>query len=143
MRLRIVSSVLACSLALSGTAFAGGIRDSIPGAVERNLAEQARQRGRGDNPMMIPGIALIGGGGLLMALGLMSSSGVECTVGESRSGAITGGCDTKSNKGLIFAGLGAAGVGGFLLMRGAKQRNSSPYIMPTVGGVSVGQRLSF
>lgn len=93
--------------------------------------------------MMIPGIALVGGGALLMLLGFMSTSGVECTVGETRSGTITSGCDSKSNKGLIFAGLGAAGLGGVLIMRGEKQRNSAPYIMPTAGGVAVGQRLSF
>lgn len=136
MRVRIVSAVLACSLA-SGPAFAEGIRASIPGAVERELAAQASQRGRGENPMMVPGLVLIAGGGGLALLGLVYPSGIECK--ESRT---SFDCGTTANKGLLFGGLGAAALGGILIMRGEKQR-SSPYIMPTERGVVVGQRLSF
>jgi hypothetical protein len=139
MMRHILSLVLAFSLA-GGTAFAESIRSSIPAAAAAAGAAQARQRGRGENPMMVPGLVLMGGGASLATLAMLAPSGVKCKDTGGRSFGVE--CGTTANKGLLFTGLGAVGVGGYLIMRGEKQR-SAPFVAPTVGGVVAGHRFTF
>lgn len=130
---------LGLAFMLSGApAFADTIRTSIPAAVTAELAaEAAAQRGRGENPRLVPGLALLGVGASLFVGSFVYTTTVEC--GDTRSGFA---CGTKANKGLMFTGLAAAAAGGYLLWSGEKMRNAS-YVMPTPGGVAVGRRISF
>ncbi len=136
MRGRVVSFGVIATLVAS-TAFAGpGIRESIPAAVAREVAAQ-NQRGRGENPMLVPGLVLIGGGAGLALLAVLNPTSVECSETSSSFE-----CGTKANKALLFSGLGAAALGGVLIMRGNRQSNA-PSIVTTPGGVAVQQRIRF
>jgi hypothetical protein len=123
-----------------GVAFGDTIRSSIPAAVDAEAAAQTRQRGRGENELIVPGIVLISGGAGLALLGVIYPSGAKCEETGGRNFGIQ--CGTTANKGLLFTGLGAAALGGYLIMRGEKQRNR-PFVAPTAGGIVAGHRLSF
>lgn len=133
MRGRVVSLAVIVSLVAS-TALAGPIRSSIPAAVAREVAAQSQG---GENPMLVPGLVLIGGGAGLALLAVLNPTGVECS---ETSSSIE--CGTKANKALLFSGLGAAALGGVLIMRGSRQSNA-PSIVTTPGGIAVQQRIRF
>lgn len=137
MKRPVVAALLAILLPASH-ARASDFADSIARATGRaaNASEQARSAARGENPYLVPGLVLVGGGATLALWGLLSTTGVECT---SDPLAINVKCDTTSNKGLTFAGLGAAGVGAILLWRGEQQRHQ-PEIVVQRGKVAVAQR---
>jgi hypothetical protein len=111
----LLVGTLVCSLAAE-PAFAGDLTTSISKAATE-LAGQQSTAARGANPYMIPGLALIGGGGVVAVLGMLSTTSASCTVSTS-----TVACDTGNNKGLLFGGLGIAGVGVWLLMKGEHER---------------------
>jgi hypothetical protein len=78
-------------------------------AVSAGQAQRPAARGRG--PSKTPGFVLVGIGGLLMLLAVASPS-ASCS--ETTT---TFSCGTGPNKGLMFAGLGAAGFGTFLIVK--------------------------
>jgi hypothetical protein len=122
---------------LATPVLAGDFQKSIQAAVRRTVADQSRPAARGENPYMVPGLALVGGGATLVVLGFISPSGVECT---SDLSATNVSCGTTANKGLVFAGAGAAALGGLLLMKGEKAR-AMPEILGQRGRFVVRQRI--
>lgn len=127
----VLVGILICSL-VAEPVFAGDLATSISKAATE-LAEQQRPAARGDNPYMIPGLALIGGGGVLAILGMLSTSSVTCTSTDTRNTS-TVACDSGNNKGMLFGGLGIAGVGVFLLMKGEKERKDIDVAITPHGG---------
>lgn len=106
--------------------------------VERLAAEQ-RPRPPASNdkdPYRLPGLIMLIGGGLLALAGAADTTGVRC-----ESDAVSFGCSTTRNKGLIFTGIGIAGVGSYFLLRGQRERSPSVQFGPD--GFAVRHRLSF
>jgi hypothetical protein len=69
----------------------------------------------------------------------VAPSGVKCQEGR---GFLDFECGTTANKGLLFGGLGAAGVGAALLAVGEGKRGL-PSISPRPGGFMVRHRIRF
>jgi len=127
-------------LTLSGVPAIAGERPPagpIAAAAAREIARQAREAPRGENPYMLPGLGLIGGGGTLMVLGMVYASGVECS-----ETAYSFNCGTTHNKGLIATGAIVAGIGAFLIFKGESRRDSLE-IAPKAGGFAVRHRIRF
>lgn len=80
----------------------------------------------------------MGVGGGLTVYGLTHTTGVECDFGNANLG-----CKTTRSKGLVFGGLGAAGVGLWLFMRGERQRNVMPSISFDGRTIVASKRWSF
>lgn len=140
--LLVVATALMMTLA-SQPAFADPVlRRSIDNAATRFAQAASRPAARGENPYMVPGLVLISGGGVLTLYAFLSPSGVECSDTSTRN-TFSVECGTKANKGLLFTGLGAAGVGVLLLMKGEKHRNASPSIVAVPGGAAVLHRIQF
>lgn len=115
---------------------------SILALAERAVAaELQRPASQGRNPHATPAIVLMGAGASLVALAFIAPSGVSCEDTGRNLADIS--CGTHANKGLLFTGIGAAGVGVFLWMKGDRQRQSQPSVAPTAGGFVVRQRFSF
>ena len=86
MRLaRSISAVLLI-LALANPALAGPISVSVAKAAKELAAEQATKPGGGKNPYLWPGMALIGGGAVLAAVGFLRTTGAEVNIGTNASG---------------------------------------------------------
>lgn len=138
---RIVTVALALLVA-SPSAYADTLfRRSIDKAAAEAAQTSRRQAARDQNPHKVLALSLIGAGATLAILGFVTPAGVECSdVSTSRTYSVE--CGTKANKGLLFSGAGAIGLGGILYMKGERQR-STPSITPTAGGVVVRQRVRF
>jgi len=116
-------------------------RQSVDRAVAASAQAPRSTAMRGPNPYMLPGLALLGGGVTLFAMAFALPTGAECT-DKSTSTRVSVECGTKANKGLMVAGLAAAAGGGYLLMKGEKQR-SAPSVSFAPGRVVVRQRFRF
>jgi len=105
-------------------------------------AQARSRRARAENPYKMPGLVLLSAGAALTLFGFIFPSGVECT---DRGGAFSLDvqCGTKANKGLLFTGIGAAGVGTFLMMKGSRDSSASPSVSPLVGGFVVRKSVGF
>lgn len=123
-------------LALSATpALASDLMASATKAATE-AAQTQRPAARGQNPYKTPGIILLSAGAGLTLLAFLAPSGVSCQ--ETGRGLFDVSCGTTTNKGLLFGGLGAMGVGGFLLMK-----KPSPSIQFGPGHVGVTHRIAF
>lgn len=131
--------------------FASPAAADIRGSVAREAAlaaapfldgGQARPNARGqggDNPYLIPAIALIGVGSVVALYGMTHETGVACS---SNSASTSVSCGVTKSKATIFAGLGMVGVGTFLFVKG-KKRSSSPELLIGYGTVGARQRLTW
>jgi hypothetical protein len=133
----IVSVLLVSALLIPTVSIAQTDEGPIAASARRAAMNQARPAPRGDNPYLLPSLGLIGVGGTLMVLGFLTTSGIECT-----STSVSVDCGAKSNKGLIIAGAVAAGLGGFVFMRGESKRSQTE-LVPQWGGVAIRQRVRF
>lgn len=106
-------------------------------AVVEAEAQSQRPAARGENPYMLPGLILLGGGATLSVLGFVDKTGVECT-----GDLFTVDCGTKANKGLIVSGLAVAGVGAAVLVVGEGKRGM-PSITAGPGRFVVKERVKF
>lgn len=131
---RLAAASLVLGL-LPSAAFAQSIRESAAKEVAK-LAQAQTQRpsSAGENPYRTPAIVLMGGGAALALVGLEMKS---CSIGIGTDYSVNCG----SNKGVMFAGLGAAGLGAVLFARGESQRR--PFIAAIPGGVYIGKRIKF
>ena len=101
-----------------------------------SLGKAQRPAARGDNPYETPAIILMAAGGGLVLFSMLDQ-GVSCS-----SSVTTFNCGSHANKGLLFAGLGSAGAGVFLFMKGEAQRNH-PMIAPLPRGFILSHRIKF
>jgi hypothetical protein len=135
-------TALTLVLALPGSASAGPLRE----AVEKAGQDLTRAQEERDDPgrgRFWSGIALLAGGGVLAAL-----SGFE--LGDDESGPDDGedfddsddgeDSDGWGNKALLGSGIGAATVGGLLLLTG---RKSGPSVSVRRNGVTVRHTVRF
>ena len=112
----VLALIVAAPSAYADTLFRRSIDKAVAAEVQAN-----RRAARDENPHKAAAITLLSAGAGLVILGFTMPSGVECT-DNSTSRTISIDCGTKANKGLLFAGVGAAGLGGFLYMKGERQR---------------------
>jgi hypothetical protein len=138
MTRRLIAIGLGLLLSAS-QARASGLTDSIERAAEREAAEQQRPAARGEHPYLVPGLAMLGGGGVILLYGLVHETGGECSVGGTVANT-TVKCETTHSTGTIVAGAAIAGVGAFLLLKGENQR-SSPAIVAGPGRLGLVQRI--
>ena len=120
MLTRITTCALCLTLAVA-PASAGDLQDSITRAAMREAERQATQESARRNELLIPGLAVMGVGTVVLLYGLMTTSGVECSTTINNN--LTGGnvnCGTTKNKGAILAGAAITGAGGYLLWKGNK-----------------------
>lgn len=134
MKHLLVHSIVAFLLCGS-TAAAQDLVTSAAAAAARLGAQRTRPEPANDDPYRLPGFIMLIGGGVLAIAGAADDTGVQC---ETSAGSFD--CSTTKNKGLIFTGLGLAGVGSYFLLR---QRGRSPSIEFGYDSVTVQQRLSF
>ena len=120
-------TALILTLALPAGASAGPLKDAVENAARTAARAQTttetRSRGR-----FWKGIALVAGGGLLVALGSLEVIDDEAGPddGEDRDDSDDGeDADGWGNKGLIGGGIASAATGGWLLMTG---RRSGPVL---------------
>lgn len=137
---RVVTAVLVLLVATPAAYADTLFRRSIDKAVAEEAQAATRRAARDENPHKGAAITLLSAGAGLVLLGFVMPSGAECK--ETNSSLYGIECGTKANKGLLFAGLGAAGLGGFMYMKGEQQR-ATPSIMTTAGGVVVRSRVRF
>ena len=106
-------------------------------AVKATLeAEAQRPAARGENPYMLPGLILVGGGAALSVIGFTVQTGVKCTEDVSSFE-----CGTTANKGLVFSGVAIAGVGAALIVIG-QGKSGMPTLAPRPRGFEIRQRIS-
>lgn len=123
--------------------FKASARGPLARAVETAVVEAVAQRSgrtRRSNPYGTVSYVLMGAGGLLTVYGLVHSTGVKC---EEGSGLLDFNCSGTKSKGVIFSGLGAAGLGAWLFMRGERQRNVMPSISFDGRTIVANKRWSF
>ena len=101
-------------------------------------AVQRNRRTRRSNPYGPMSYALMGVGGGLAIYGMIHTSGVECDISETGLG-----CKETRNKAVIFSGLGAAGAGLWLFMKGENERNAMPSIWFDGRTIAATKRWSF
>ncbi len=131
---RTLAVALVAGIALMPTqAYASDLLASsiASAAKEAAAAAQARPNAAGnndENPYFLPGVILLSAGGVVALYGMTHDTGVSCnTTGTNRGSSFS--CGTTKSKGTIIAGLGIAGVGGYLLFKGNQQKKSSPEIV--------------
>jgi hypothetical protein len=129
-RLAVVVLILGL---VPSSAFAQSLRHAAKQEGIRLAQNQRPTTARGDNPYETPAIILISGGTLLSVLALVAPAGINCDNDLN--------CETTGHKGLLVAGLGMAGVGVGLFMKGERQRSPDIALLP--GGVYVGKRVKF
>jgi hypothetical protein len=139
----MVKKLVVCAVVLALNPlplFGQSLRESANEAAIR-LAETQRPAAGGRNPYQTPSLVLMGLGGTLTVLSFLAPSGVSCR--ETGPGLIDIECGTQANKGLLFSGLGAVGLGAYLWMKGDKQRAAQPILTPTPGGIALQHRFRF
>ena len=114
---RIVSACVVCTMTAS-TTFAGDLQDSIARAAASQT--QAQTTANRPNRYLWPGIALLGGGTVMALAGFLRPNGVEVTIQPTLLFVPAVRVQTTHNIGLGVTGLGVAGVGGVLLILGAR-----------------------
>ena len=115
----VVSFVCPQTLLAAGP---GPLREAIARAARTEVAAQSARRG--ENPRMVPGLVLIGGGATLATLALIGvGQSVDCESDDINSPDYLN-CGTHKSKALLFGGLGAAAVGGILILTGEGQRGT-------------------
>lgn len=138
-RVRRAAAMVLVMVMAASPVMAGDLSKSVKTAVEREMA-QSRPAARGENPYKIAAIGLMGGGATLTILAFTNPTGVEC----SDKGGLTSysvECGTKANKGLLFSGIGAIGLGAFLFWKGERER--SPEIVVHGGRLFIRERISW
>ncbi len=141
--MRNLSVVIALSLAMPSLAYSNSFRDSVARAVEREIAAEAQaSAANGKNELLIPGLAVMGGGALVFLYGLVHETGVDCTTNVNASATqVSANCGTTRSKAVIFAGAAIMGAGGYLIWKGDRDRKARPELVPMWGGVFVRQRV--
>lgn len=135
MAKRLLAVALVCGL-LPSPAFAQSIQKAIKAEAVR-AAQTQRPAARGRNPYQTPAIVLLGVGAGLFVLAFVSPSGFKCDADDD----FNVDCGTTANKGLLFGGLGAAGVGAYLYFKGENMRG--PNIKPVSRGLVLEKRIRF
>ena len=124
----------------ASTAFGGDLQDSIA----RAAASQTQQQTTTSRPnrLLWPGIALVGGGTVMALVGFLRPNGVEVTIQPTPSFVPAVSVRTTHSVGLGVTGLGVAGVGGVLLILGAR---NPPVVTvtPERHGISVARTVRF
>jgi hypothetical protein len=115
---RIIFVVLA--LVLSANLASAG---PIAAAVARYQAPPAPTAQRGPNRMLWPGIGLLAGGGAIALIGFTRATGAEIH-GDPFSPSLNISAKETHNTAMGYTGIGIAALGGFLLMKGEKDRTS-------------------
>ena len=139
MKRQALALAIALGILLPATQVrANDFSDSIKREAERAAQQSNRPAARGDNPYMLPGVILIGGGATLMLFGFLDTTSVTCT-DKGGATSINVSCDSGHNNGLIVAGLAAMGAGGFLLWKGENGR--SPELVTGPGRVAIRKRI--
>ena len=140
MHTRIIASVVACLI--PATVSAGPLADAVARAARTTALAQQPDTSTGRGTRFWTSLALIAGGGVLLALG-----GLE--IGDDESGPDDGedfdesddGEDSDgANKALMGAGAAAAALGGVLLFTG---RSAGPRVSPEVKGFAVRHTVRF
>jgi hypothetical protein len=134
---------LILTLAMPAAASAGPLSEAVEKAGKELSAEQTAEDTRG-RARFWTGIALLGGGGVLTALGSVEIGDDEQGPddGEDVNGSDDGeDSDGWGNKALIGGGIAAATVGGILLLTG--RHKAMPAVSFQRGGVTVRQTLRF
>ena len=112
---------------------------SISRATEKLALDQEPRARTAENPYFVPGIVLMSTGGGIMLLGFANPGSVDCHVTD-----VSISCSTY-NKGLVYGGLAAAGLGAALFIRGEsmKERSMVPTLKLRRDGITVGIRRNF
>jgi len=111
-----VRRIISCFLVILLSATignAGPLTDAVAKAAQTTPPANAPA---GKNKMLWPGVGLMAAGGLIALYGFNTASGAEIktnVTGTSTSVSV------KRNTGVAVTGLGIAGLGGFLLYKGA------------------------
>jgi hypothetical protein len=138
---RIVAAVLALSLPASASA--GPLKDAIEKG-GRELAARSQEEAPRSRARFWSGIALIAGGGTLVALSAVEIGDDETGPddGEDFDGSDDGeDSDGWGNKAMLGGGIAAAAAGGWLLLTG--RRESGPRVTVQPGRIAVRHTLSF
>jgi F0F1-type ATP synthase membrane subunit c/vacuolar-type H+-ATPase subunit K len=141
MMTRITTCALCLTLAVA-PASAGDLQDSIARAATLAAARQAAQESERRNELLIPGVAAMGIGTVVLLYGLVTTSGMECrtTINSNLTGG-SANCGTTKNKGAILAGAAITGAGGYLLWKGNKDAKARPELVTTGSGAMIRQRV--
>jgi hypothetical protein len=134
---------LMLALAVPSAASAGPLAEAVDKAGKELAAKPANEDTRG-RARFWTGIALLGGGGVLTALGSVELGDDESGPddGEDVNGSDDGeDSDGWGNKALIGGGIAAATVGGILLLTG--RQRPMPSVSFQRGGVAVRQTVRF
>jgi hypothetical protein len=132
--------VVVLVLSMTAPAFAD-IRESAA-AQARRKAQEAPAAKRA-NPYFWPGVGLMGGGALLALYGFNHTTGAEIHIGTDPAGIPTSiTAEEKKATGLGFVGLGIAGAGAFVYMKGNKQ-SAMPSVQFGAGRMALTHRVSF
>lgn len=134
--------VFALALAIPGSASAGPLAAAAEKA-GRELARAQQEQERGSRGRFWTGIALLAGGGTLIALGGLDLGDDESGPddGEDLNGSDDGeDSDGWANKALIGGGIAAAALGGWLVLTG---RDSGPRVSVKPGRVTVRHTIRF
>lgn len=131
---RIVATFLACSL--PAMASAGPLADAA--AREARRQALAQTDGAGGRGRFWTGLALIGAGGVLAALGGSELGGEDNAANEPPEPEDGG---EGTGKAMLAGGLAAAALGGVLLFTG--RRSSGPAVSMQPGRVAVRQTVRF
>ena len=113
----------------------------LVGALEAAAREAAMQRGgrtRRSNPYGTASYVLMGAGGVMTLYGMLYR-GAKCEYDPTTF--ID--CKRTANKGLLFSGLGAAGLGVWLFVKGEGQRNTVPSVWFDGRHLAVSKQWSF
>lgn len=114
------------------------ILDRAVEAVGFGTTTQRNRRTRRTNPYGTLSYVLMGAGGTIAVYGMTHTSGVECDIGGDQIG-----CRQTKSKSVIFSGLGAAGLGLWLFVKGEGQRNMAPSIWFDGRTIVASKRWSF
>lgn len=117
-------------------------REATRAAVRLTTAEQARPNASGqsgENPYLVPSLALLAVGSVVTLYGMAHDTGVACNSNQTLTSVS---CGATKSKATIFTGLGLVGVGTFLFVKG-KKRSNSPELLFGAGTVAARQRLTW
>ena len=115
------------------------VTSSVSRAAEKLALDQEQRPRTRDNPYFVPGIVLMSAGGGMMILGFANPGSIDCHVTD-----VSFSCSTY-NKGLVYGGLAAAGLGAVLFLRGEsmKERTLVPTLKLRRDGITIGVRRNF